>query len=123
MRHSSVAICCCLGARGSSTNRTFPWHQRRRFDAKPSSVAGMRTVVGGYTLKHPVGEGSFGKVYCAVKDTGDAIAIKFVLACGSRLRLSSCLKAFASFMNVLLCPYERCYWEPGVAQGRPKGDP
>ena len=50
--------------------------------AQPSSVAGM-TVVGGYTIKHGVGEGSFGKVFCAVKaDTGEAVALKFVLACG-----------------------------------------
>ena len=41
-------------------------------------------MVGGYALKHGVGEGSFGKVYWAVKaDTGDALALKFVLACGS----------------------------------------
>ena len=53
--------------------------------AQPSSVAGM-TVVGGYTIKHGVGEGSFGKVYCAVKAvTGDALALKLVLACGSIL--------------------------------------
>ena len=53
--------------------------------AQPSSVAGM-TVVGGYTIKHGVGEGSFGKVFCAVKaDTGEAVALKFVLACGSIL--------------------------------------
>ena len=43
-------------------------------------------MVGGYAVKHPVGEGSFGKVYCALKtDTGDAVALKFVLACGSIL--------------------------------------
>ena len=53
--------------------------------AQPSSVAGM-AVVGGYTIKHGVGEGSFGKVYCAVQaDTGEAVALKFVLACGSIL--------------------------------------
>ena len=44
------------------------------------------TMVGGYALKHGVGEGSSGKVFCAVKaDTGDAVALKFVLACGSIL--------------------------------------
>ena len=59
-------------------------------------------VVGGYTIKHNLGKGSFGKVFCAVKaDTGEAVALKFVLACGS-IRLSSRLKAVASFMNVLL---------------------
>ena len=43
-------------------------------------------VVGGYTIKPPLGEGSFGKVYCAVKEaTGEALALKFVLACGSIL--------------------------------------
>ena len=53
--------------------------------AQPSSVAGM-AVVGGYMLKHSLGDGSFGKVYCAVKaDTGDALALKLVLACGSIL--------------------------------------
>ena len=60
-------------------------------------------MIAGYMLKHPVGEGSFGKVFCAVKaDTGDAVALKFVLACGSILNESSCLKAVASFKNVLL---------------------
>ena len=44
------------------------------------------TLVGGYTLKHSVGEGSFGKVYCAVNAvTGDSLALKFVLGCGSIL--------------------------------------
>ena len=53
--------------------------------AQPSSVAGMAVVVG-YTIKHGVGEGSFGKVFCAVKEvTGVAVALKFVLACGSIL--------------------------------------
>ena len=41
---------------------------------------------GGYALKHGVGEGSYGKVYRAVKAvTGDALALKLVLACGSIL--------------------------------------
>ena len=40
-------------------------------------------VVGGYTIKHGLGEGSYGKVFCAVKEvTGEAVALKFVLACG-----------------------------------------
>ena len=88
VRHPSVAICCNFGARVTSTTQTLRWHQRL-VAAQPSSVAGMphrHVVVGGCTIKWGVGAGSFGKVFCAVKEvTGEAVALKFVLACGSIL--------------------------------------
>ena len=38
-------------------------------------------MVGGYTIKWTLGEGSFGTVFCAVRaDTGKSAAIKFVVA-------------------------------------------
>ena len=57
--------------------------------AQPSSVAGMTVVgqlVGRYKVKHYLDKGSFGKVWCAVQaDTGEAVALKLVVACGSIL--------------------------------------
>ena len=38
-------------------------------------------MIGGYTIKHHLGEGSFGTVFCAVRaDTGKSVAVKFVVA-------------------------------------------
>ena len=40
-----------------------------------------RVVIGGYKMKHHLGEGSFGTVFCAVRaDTGKSVAVKFVVA-------------------------------------------